>query len=265
LIIGNLPTAGRLSNYQIQLMKFISFILVSLFIFSCNEKKKAAYTDLFRSNLQGSIHFIQDSMMVIDSGRIIPDSICYRSEEYKSGFLDNTLTTDSSGKNRDSATYTHYGNGLMKSIEIRHNGRSSYSQTFILNPGGEYAGSEEADSAGHITHYRDLHQNEFGQWTSARRFDNNDVLILTLTNEFDKQHLVSHTTTVASGGGSTHITFTNNDHGDPILETRTGDSSYTRKFTYESSDPNGNWSQRTEWINDKPIKTVTRKFIYYHE
>ncbi len=123
------------------------------------------------------------------------------------------------------------------------------------------------DSAGKPDiYYTTLGQNEFGQVSAWKEYDKDSVFRQEGEAKFEKNLQVMFT--IKDSVGKTKQTYASkyNDKGETTENTNTTitkDSTTTKvtKFTYETHDDMGNWTQRTTW-NDKGKATAIVKRTY---
>lgn len=262
-------------------MKKFSIVLILAFIaFSCNEKKEASttHTDWMVDNLKGEVRKIVETPYKVDStGKIGDmDSCCIDEIDYDStGNIVKVTSKDSKGNISSEEAFTKYENGLFKEIINTKNGKVA-SRISIQGENGKYSTAQEYDSTGKLSsYYTDIKANEYNQVTSMKRYNTDSTLKSSFETEYDKQIFKGQVNKDSSGKEISRSSAKVDDKGNQVEFSRTAtekddktkkDTTTTKvtKYTYESYDEQGNWTQRTS-IDEKgkPSKIVKREITYY--
>jgi hypothetical protein len=263
-------------------MKKISIVLVTaLIIFSCNEKKETAKTntDWFVDNLKGEVQKVVETPYKTDStGKIGDmDSCCIEIAEYDSaGNIVRVASQDSKGTVTHEETFTKYDNGLFKEIVTTEKGKVTHRISVKIDKDGKYSTAEEYDSTGKLSSfYKDIVQNDYNQLTSMKQYNPDSSLKSSFTTDYDKQIFKGQINKDSSGKETSRSSAKVDDKGNQVEFTRTStmkdsttkkDSTTTKvtKYTYQSYDEQGNWTQRTTLDETgKATKIVKREITYY--
>jgi len=263
-------------------MKKILFIGAALFILaSCKSGKdkesgkKIKYSDLSIDGLNGKVTSVEETPYKADStGKIGQmDSCCIgRGEIDENGNYLSWTEKDSKGTVKNQAVYTRYEDGLWKGVTNTKEGKPSGSMETSLDDKGQYTSAVANDSTGKLEkYYTGITQNEFGQVMSWKEYDKDSVFRQEGKSEFNKNLQSSFTMKDSTGKLKTSNVYKYNDKGEQTEAsntTVTKDTTKTEliKYTYDTHDENGNWTQRTTW-NDKgkATKIVKRTYTYAKE
>ena len=239
---------------------------------ACNNKTetKAKYNDLTNDNLKGAIAAIEESPYQTDStGKIgTMDSCCIDVTEYnEDGNSVKNISKDSKGTVKSETVFARHENGLWKSATETKDGKTRLAFDTQLDKDGKYVGGQAFDSAGKMEfYYTGLGENEYGQVMSWKQYDKDSVFRMEGEGKFDKNMQTGFTVKDSVGKMKSSSTSKYNDKGEQIESSNTNvgkDSTTTKvtKYSYESHDDTGNWTQRTEW-NDKGKATKIVKRVY---
>ncbi len=251
---------------------------VLLLITACKDKKdkeadkKAPYSDLVSENLKGDISSYVETPYQADSagkaGEM--DSCCITVYEFdENGYGTTTTSKDSKGTVKETSVFTRHPNGLWKSATNTKDGKPSGSFETQLNDKGQYITATAWDSVGKLDiYYTGITQNEQGMVLSWKQFDKDSVYRQEGISTYDKTMQTGFTIKDSTGKAKFSNTFTYNDKGEQTEMTNTDmskDSTVVKvtKYTYESHDEMGNWTQRTTWDDKgKATKIVKRTYTY---
>ena len=257
-------------------MKKIIFLLVGFaFLFSCNEKKKglAENTDVLADNLSGHVQeTISTNYKVDTTGKAgDEDSCCVIISKYdQKGYITEYDNNDKAERSKNSESFTHDDNGLVKEVKISINGTVN-STINIKAYSGKYISATELDSSNKLkNYYTDITQNEYGELTGMKKFNADSSLSGTMSSTFNKQIFTGNETKDSTGKVIYSSTVKLDDKNNPVENTEKNmkDSTKTTvtKYKYDSFDDKGNWTQRTETgENGKPTKITKRDILYYNE
>lgn len=197
------------------------------------------------------------------------DSCCITVSDYdENGNNVKWTSKDSKGNVKETGIITRYDNGRWKGQTNTKDGKTTSFETTV-DEKGNYNGGKAYDTTGKLElYYTGLSQNEYGQVLSWKQWDKDSVFRMEGTATYDKYLQTSFTAKDSVGKVKNSSTSKYNDKGEQIERSFTNvtkDSSVTTvtKFTYETHDEMGNWTQRTEW-NDKgkATKITKRTYIY---
>jgi hypothetical protein len=260
-------------------MKQFLIVAVGLLMLSaCNDNKekeadkKAMYSDLVAENLKGDISSIEEAPYKTDStgkaGEM--DSCCISVLEYdENGNNAKMISKDSKGTVKDESVITRYENGMWKGQKNMKDGKVTGSFETTVDDKGNYNGGMAYDSTGKMDlYYTGLSQNEQGQVTSWKQWDKDSVFRLEGSATYDKYLQTSFTLKDSVGKVKSSSASKYNDKGEQTENSNTDvgkDSTTTKvtKYTYDSHDDMGNWTQKTTWDDKgKAVKIVKRTYTY---
>lgn len=259
-------------------MKKMLIIVAGLFILSCNNEKDKEATsemmpnDLVQSELKGDIALIEETPYKVDStgamGEI--DSCCISIEEYdEKGYLVKATSKTSAGTISNESVMTHHPNGAWKGMTSMKDGKMQNSMETSMDDKGMYTAAVAKDSSGNLdVYYTDISQTAFGGVTGWKQYDKDSVFRMTGESKYDNYRQVEFITKDSVGNVKSSGTSKYNDKGERIENTFTNvgkDSTTTKvtKYTYETHDDMGNWTQRTTWDDEgKATKIVKRTYTY---
>jgi len=259
-------------------MKKIFIFMTGIFLLSCNssEEKKAEskvkFSALVSQNLKGDISSVEETPYKSDStGKIGEmDSCCISVTEYdENGNDTKSVSKDSKGNPSSESVITHHPNGSFKSVASTAKGKSTGGFETKIDDNGKTIWAGEIDSNGKAgIYYTNITESEEGEVTGWKQFDKDSVFRQTGEATYDKHLFLSSTTKDSVGKVKNSSTAKYNDKGEQTEYSYTGMTKDTvkttlTKYTYESHDDMGNWTQRTTW-NDKGKATgiVKRAFMY---
>ena len=256
-------------------MKKILFIVSAVFLLSaCKSKEKGAdkakFNDLTNENLKGNITSIEETPYKTDSAGKIGemDSCCIGMAEIdNNGNYLKWTEKDSKGTVKNQSAYERYEDGLWKSSKDTKDGKPSSSMETKRDDKGQYNWAAQYDSPGKLDkYYTGITQNEFGQVLTWKEYDKDSVFRQEGMSVYDKSMQTSFTMKDSTGKVKTSITNKYNDKGEQTESSNTTITKETTKteltkYTYDSHDEMGNWTQRTTW-NDKGKATKITKRVY---
>jgi hypothetical protein len=255
-------------------MKKILIIAASVFILAaCSNEEKTAgtvkYSDLTSEGLKGEVAAIEETPYKADStgkaGEM--DSCCTDKWQYdEHGNYIGATSKDSKGGLKSESVAERYPDGLWKGEKTTKDGKSTGIETKIDDK-GNWTGAQSWDSTGKMDYYyTNITQNEFGQVMSGKKYDKDSVFREEWESKFDKNLQTSYTTKDSTGKVKSSGSYKYNDKGERTEESNTNitkDSTTTTvtKYTYETHDDQGNWTQRTTW-DEKGKATKVAKRVY---
>jgi hypothetical protein len=261
-------------------MKKVLIIMAGMFVLACNSgenkeaENKVTFRDVDSENLKGDVSSVEESPYKTDStGKIGEmDSCCVYITEYdENGNGIKQLSKDSKGTISTESVLTRHPNGLFKSISNTAKGKSTGGFETKIDDKGNVIWAGEIDSNGKGgMYYTNITQNELGEVTGWKQYDKDSVFRAEGEAKFDKHLQMSFTMKDSVGVIKNSSSSKYNDKGEQIERSNTNvgkDSTTTTvtKYTYESHDEMGNWTQRTTW-NDKGKATgITKRTITYRQ
>lgn len=255
--------------------KILLLFMVIATASSCQEQKqeRSKNAELVQDNLQGNVNGIVETDYKVDSTGQIgdQDSCCVVSFAYDpKGYLTEFGREDKAGTEKAKESYVHYENGAMKDIRNSKNGKPDSRIAIDIDDKGNYTGAREYDSTDKLSfYYKDIAANDYGQLTNLKQYKPDSTLKATMKTNYDQQFYSGGSST-DSVGNETFSSSVKRDNKNNVVETTTKnvtkDSTTNKvvKYTYETFDENGNWTQRTELDESgKPVKVTKRTITYY--
>lgn len=261
-------------------MKKIFILMTGIFLLSCNsgEEKKTEsevkYSDLESQNLKGDISSVEETPYKTDStGKIGEmDSCCVSVSDYdENGNSTKSVSKDSKGTLSSESVITHHANGLFKSVANTAKGKSTGGFETKIDDKGNYSWAGEIDSNGNGgIYYTNITQNEVGEVTGWKQFDKDSVFRQSGEATYDKHLFMSSTTKDSVGKVKNTNSAKYNDKGEQIENSftdMTKDTTKTTvtKYTYETHDDMGNWTQRTTWDDKGKATAITKRTFTYRK
>ncbi len=257
------------------LMKKIVVIAAGVFILAaCSNEEKTAgsvkYSDLTSEGLKGKITAIEEAPYKTDStgkaGEM--DSCCTDKWQYdENGNYIGSTSKDSKGGLKSESVAERYPDGLWKGEKTTRDGKKTAIETKIDDK-GNWVSAQAWDSSGNMdVYYTNITQTESGQVKSWKEYRNKDsAFTQEWESTFDKNLQTGYTMKDSVGKIKSSGSFKYNDKGERTEESNTNvtkDSTTTTvtKYSYETHDDQGNWTQRTTW-NDKGKATRVTKRTY---
>ncbi|HEX7844630.1 MAG TPA: hypothetical protein VF476_02450 [Chitinophagaceae bacterium] len=254
-------------------MKKLSVIIALLVMISCNNQtadKKTGFNDLSVENIKGEVSSIEDTPYKVDSAGKMGemDSCCISVAEYNGdGNVIRNYEKDSKGTMKRESVFERHENGLWKSSKDTKDGKTFLSFDTQLDANGNYAGGQSFDSTGKMEfYYLGITQNEFGQVKAWKQYDKDSIFREEGEASFDKNLQTAFTVKDSVGKVKSSSTSKYNDKGEMTESSNTNvtkDSTTTKvtKYSYDTHDDQGNWTQRTEF-DDKGKATRIVKRVY---
>lgn len=253
--------------------------MAGLFFLACNnEKDKEAsvvtWHDLESENLKGDISSYQETSYKVDSlGNMgEADSCCASVVDYdENGNGLKNVSTDKNGTNSDESIMTRHPNGLFKSMSNSKNGKSTGGFRVDIDDKGKIILAVAIDSNGKDdVYYTNITTNDVGQVTGWKQHDKDSVFRMQGESTYDKHHFLSSTIKDSVGTVKSSSSSKYNDKGEQVEASLTNvgkDSTTTTitKYTYETHDEMGNWTQRTTWDDKGKATGITKRSYTYRK
>ena len=261
-------------------MRKISILFSVIFILAaCSDEKsgsasKMVMSDITGENLKGDISSYSDTPYKTDStGKIGDmDSCCVTTPEYdENGNAVKNTSKDSKGVLTSETVITRYPSGLFKSVTTTEKGKTTSSFDTKLDENGKYNWAQALDSNGKLdVYYTDITQNEEGLVSGWKQHDKDSVFRQSGESKFDKNLQTSFTMKDSTGKVKSSSAFKYNDKGEQVEVSNTNitkDSTTTTvtKYTYETHDDMGNWTQRTTWDDKGKATAITKRSYTYRK
>ena len=263
-------------------MRKISILLSVIFILTaCKSDEKGesatkmAVNDLTTENVKGDVSSYEETPYKTDStgktGEM--DSCCISVSEYdENGNGVKNTSKYNKGTIKTESVFTRHSNGLFKSSVNTEKGKTTGSFDTKLDENGKYNWAQELDSNGNLVfYYTEIKQNEDGMVTGWKQYDKDSVFRSTGESKFEKFLQTSFTAKDSVGKTKSSSLYKYNDKGEQVEASNTNitnDSTTTKvtKYTYETHDEMGNWTQRTSWDDKgKATAVVKRTYTYRKE
>jgi len=259
-------------------MKKCFILLTGMFLYACNNgdgsktasESKAMYRDLDSENLKGDISSYEETPYKTDStGKIGEmDSCCATTTDYdENGNASKSVSKDSKGTVSSESALSRHPNGMFKSVANTAKGKSTGGFETKLDDNGKVNWAEGTDSNGKLDiYYTNISQNEVGEVTGWKQFDKDSVFRQSGEAKYEGHRFLESTTKDSVGKVKNSNVSRYNEKGEQIefsTTTVAKDSTTTKvtKYTYETHDDMGNWTQRTTW-DDKGKATAIAKRSY---
>ncbi len=253
-------------------------LFIGTFLFSCDSATKevavAKNSDWTAQNLKGMVQSVESTSYTPDStGKTdAMDSCCITTDEFDiNGYAIGNSKKDSKGTVTETTSMMHYPEGQMKSIATTKNGKPFNGFEIQLDKDGKYSGGYETDSSGKKTFfYTGLKEDEYGAVTTGTRHKADSSIDGVFENEYVKGTQVAGRIRDSSGKEVYNSKSELNDKGDVVktTEMNVGKDSTTNTvttFTYDSYDPQGNWTQKTTYNEKGKATKVVKRTITYHK
>ena len=260
-------------------MRNVLIIMAGLFVLACNNskdkeaEKKVKYSDLANDMLKGDIQTIEETPYKTDSaGKIGEMDSCCADITYfdANGNAVKNVSKDNKGTVKSEASFTRHENGLWTGSKVtKEGGKPDNYMNVAVDDKGMYTKAEAFDTAGKLEYYyTNITQNEQGMVLTWKQYDKDSVFRSEGESKYDKGLQTSFTMKDSVGKVKSTNASKYNDKGEVTERSNTtykNDSATTKitKYTYESHDDMGNWTQRTEWDDKgKAVKIVKRTYMY---
>ena len=261
-------------------MKKILIIMTGVFVLACNNGKdkktdaKIKFNDLVAENLKGNILSIEEYPYKTDStGKAGErDSCCVLINVYdNNGNNSGWATKDNNGNIREEEITIRYPNGMWNIQKFQKYRKTTYAIEAKMDDKNKYTIINEYNSSGVVEfYYTGIVQNEVGQILGWKQFNKDSVFTgvgETQYNNYQKTGFIFKDTT---GKVRTSNSFKYNEKGELIEKINSNlvnDSMKTvvTKFTYQSYDSTGNWTQRTTWNEKGNATTITKRVYVYRK
>ena len=254
--------------------------MAGMFVLACNSgeeneaENKVTFRDVDSENLKGDVSSVEESPYKTDStGKIGEmDSCCVSITDYdENGNGVHQVSKDSKGTISTESVLTRHPNGLFKSIRNTAKGKSTGGFDVKIDDKGTITWAGEIDSNGKGgMYYTNIMQNEVGEVIGWKQYDKDSVFRGEGVAEYDKHLQLSFTFKDSVGVVKNSSSSKYNEKGEQTERSNTNvgkDSTTTTvtKYTYETHDEMGNWTQRTTW-NDKGKATgISKRTISYRK
>lgn len=253
-----------------------------MFLFACNNgddpktasKSTTMHRDLSSENLKGDISSYEETPYKTDStGKIGEmDSCCITKTDYdENGNAVKSVSKDSKGAISNESVLTRHPNGQFKSAADSKNGKSTGGFETTIDDKGNFNWARAIDSNGKTdVYYTNITQNEVGEVTGWKQFDKDSVFRQTGESKYDGHKFLESTTKDSVGKIKNSGKAAYNDKGEQTEfsnTTVTKDSTTTKvtKYTYETHDEMGNWTQRTTWDDKGKATAITKRTYTYRK
>ncbi len=257
------------------LKRFLLQLLLIVAVVTCVAQKPAVHNDLFFDNFKGPVQSVKTIPYTVnENGQVgAVDSCCVSLLEYDNkGYRTLALDQDPRSKEMDGQVYSkRFGNGKVKEIQFRMNGKLVSTLLGTVDKKGNYGHSKVVDSSGKLlSYYTEVKVNEYGKIVSMKQISTDSILQRTIVNIYDKHIWIGGVIKDSSGREvySTDIKLNKSMNPTRLVVTReTGGISSVIITTYEYDffDEHGNWIQRRE-LNDKgQIRKIVKREIHYRD
>jgi len=257
-----------------------------LLVYSCSEgEPKAEETievsetaemirsDLANEHMAGAVKSFKETPYTVDEeGKIGEmDSCCVIVEEYdENGFMTNESEMNSAGESVEEGVMKRTETGKFDSYTRTANGKEIFKRIAERDDEGNTIRAIDTDSTGQITRVHTLDEmNEYEQAVKGKSFLEDSTYVGTWFWQYIDGQRVGQTWVDSAGVEWVNRVGEVNDKGlvSKVVDTRMDEQGETlvtvETYTYESFDDTGNWTQRTEHHDGKPVKVLKRSYTYY--
>jgi hypothetical protein len=267
-------------------MKKPLFILfLPLFLFSCkngeNSSDQASEAiEMERNNwanqhLNGMVKSIEETPYTPNENGDISemDSCCVKITEFSdNGFIMKVTNKNKEGVVTEVSVRERTETGKFVSNTRTENGKETWKRITTRDEEGNHLHTIDTDSTKNVTYfYNDVTSNEFNQPVSGKMYSKDSTFIGTWSWKY-----IDGLRTGRGWIDSTNVQRVNrtgevNDKGwlSRVVDVRVdekGDTTTTiENYTYDSFDETGNWTQRTENNDEKPVKVLKRSYTYFEK
>lgn len=258
--------------------------LLPLILFSCQNSEKPAEetSDAIEmernywanAHLLGKVKMIEETPYLVseDGSAGEMDSCCIEIEELdENGFYARSIEKDKEGNVTSERVMARTETGKVISNTVTENGKVVWKREIIRNEDGVATRALDTDTTGLVIRvHKPEAFNDFNQALSGTTYlgDSTTYFGKWSWDYIDGQ--VSGNSWVDSSGVQRRKrTGEVNDKGwiSKVVDVKVEDSGDTitlvETYTYDSFDEMGNWTQRTEYNDDKAIKILKRTYTYY--
>lgn len=263
--------------------KLIFIFFLPLLLFSCNDNKNASNEtsetiELERSNwanehLNGKVKTIGETPFTTDENGNIGemDSCCVKITEFSDkGYIMKVTNKNDEGTVTRLNTIERTETGKFLSNTRTENGIEVWKRTSTYDEEGKHLFTSDSDTTKNVAYfYNDITNNDFDQPVSGKMYSADSTFIGNWSWKY-----IDGLRTGRGWIDSTNVQRVNrtgevNDKGwlSRVVDVRieeNGDTTTTiETYTYDSFDEMGNWTQRTETNDEKPVKVLKRTYTYF--
>jgi hypothetical protein len=259
-----------------------------LLVYSCSEgEPKAEETtevaetvemirsDLTNEHLMGEIKsFEQMPYTPSEDGSIGEmDSCCIVIEEYdENGFMAMKPEKNMAGETTEVGVTERTETGSYSSFTRTANGTEVFKRVVYRDDEGKSVKAVDTDSTGQVTRVHTPDEmNEYEQPVKGKSFLEDSTYVGTWSWQYIDGQRVGQAWVDSAGVQWIDRVGEVNDKGwlSKAVDTRmneTGEEvTVVETYTYDSMDDMGNWTQRTELNDGKPVEVLKRSYTYYTE
>lgn len=250
----------------------LTFYLIQACSDDGNSKPELVKSDMALAKISGQVYSIEEIPFRVDSnGKIVDTDSAYTITDYDTlGNIKSRTIRKSSGAIIEETFFERYENGMWKSSRTKKEGQTAGSAETTINRKWQYTDKLVYDETGKkIRSYSDITQNENGQILSWKLFNKDSIFSEEIIYTYDSLFLKTETLIKdMDGNAKSRTSYIYNEKGELTEQTKTenlgGVAEITvTRYTYDTHDENGNWTQRTAWNDQgKALQVVKRTYSY---
>jgi hypothetical protein len=263
--------------------KLLIIFFLPIMVISCKNSDKTSNessetvemerTNLANAHLNGKVKAIEETPYTPDEDGNIGeiDSCCIKIREYNDkGFRTKNIEKNKAGNITAVNVVEHTETGKFKSSTWTENGKEVWKRVVTRDENGKVVQAVDTDSTNQVTriHKGEVY-NEYNQPVSGKSFMSDNTYLGTWSWKYVDGLRTGRTWIDSSDVQRVNRTGEVNDKGwlSRVVDVRVNETDDTvttiETYTYDSFDETGNWTQRTEFNDDKPVKVLKRVYTYY--
>mgnify|MGYP006902134729 CR=1 FL=1 len=201
------------------------------------------------------------------------DSCCVEMIE----FSENGYRTGKTEKNKDGEVTAvnvveHTETGKFVSSTWTEDGKEVWKRVVKRDAEGKALGATDTDSTQQVTRrHKAAEYNEYNQPVSGTTYLADSTYLGKWTYDYDDGYEIGRSWTDSSGVQLMEVTGELNENGwlakaKVMRVDESGEATTTLEtYTYDELDEMGNWTQRTEYNDEKPVEVLKRTYTYYEK
>jgi hypothetical protein len=265
--------------------KLLIILFLPLLIIQCKNSEKSSdnttedaameRNNWANAHLNGKVKSIEETPYTPDeSGKISEmDSCCVELKEYSDkGFIMKYTEKNKEGTVTQVNVMEHSETGKFISNTRFKNGKEVWKRVVNRDEEGNPLGAFDSDSTQQVTriHKGEVY-NDFNQPVSGKTYTSDSTYLGTWSYKYIDGLRAGYSWIDSANVQRINRTGEVNDKGwiSKVVDVRVeenGDTTTTSEtYTYDSFDEMGNWTQRTEYIDQKPVHVMKRSYTYHQE
>jgi hypothetical protein len=266
--------------------KLLLIFLWPLLVFSCtNSETDSAETpetsetaemersDWANDHLQGKVRTIEASTYTPEENGEISamDSCCVEIDEFNDqGFIVTNKEMDAEGNMMRVTVVEYTETGQFLSATTTENGKQVWKRQIEMDEEGTVLSAYDSDSTQQTTAvYSGMTYNEYNQPLEGAMHTGDSTFLGTWSWQYIDGERVGRGWIDSSGVEWIKRVGEVNENGwvskvtDYGFDGEGNKTTTIETYTYDSFDETGNWTQRTEFKDEKPVQVVKRRYTYY--